>query len=62
LLKILEGAGAGFARDNAALWPFMYTAGIAGLAISALLLHIAARPYFFKRRPRRPLDDPQGAT
>ena len=30
----------------------MYLAGIGGIAISAFLLHIASRPYFFKRKPR----------
>lgn len=53
LLKILESTGANLAGGNAALWPLVYLAGIGGLAISALLLHIAARPYFFKRRPKR---------
>jgi lipopolysaccharide export system permease protein len=52
LLKILEGTGTSVARTNAALWPFVYLAGIGGVVISAILLHIATRPYFFKRRPK----------
>ena len=52
LLKILEGTGTSIARNNAALWPFVYLAGIGGVVISATLLHIATRPYFFKRHPK----------
>lgn len=53
LLKILESTGASIARGNPRLlWPFTYLAGFGGLLITALLLHIAARPYFFKRKPR----------
>ncbi|AGI68294.1 putative YjgP/YjgQ family permease [Octadecabacter antarcticus 307] len=52
LLKILESTGTSIARANPALWPFVYLAGIGGVVISAILLHIAARPYFFKRRPK----------
>jgi lipopolysaccharide export system permease protein len=52
LLKILEGTGTSIARTNAALWPFVYLAGIGGVVISVILLHIATRPYFFKRRPK----------
>ncbi len=53
LLKVLESTGASIARGNPSLlWPFVYLAGIGGLCITALLLHIAARPYFFKRKPR----------
>ncbi|SMX31884.1 LPS export ABC transporter permease LptF [Octadecabacter ascidiaceicola] len=52
LLKALESTGSGIARGNEALWPFMYLAGISGAAISMGLLYIAARPYFFKRRPK----------
>ncbi len=54
LLKVLEGAGASLAsEDPTRLWPFMYLAGIGGIAITALLLYISARPYFFKRKPSR---------
>jgi lipopolysaccharide export system permease protein len=52
LLKILEGTGTSIARNNAALWPFVYLAGIGGVVISAILLHIATRPYFFKQHPK----------
>jgi lipopolysaccharide export system permease protein len=52
LLKILEGTGTSIARNNAALWPFAYLAGIGGVVISAILLHIATRPYFFKQHPK----------
>ena len=53
LLKVLESTGASIARGNpSVLWPFVYLAGIGGLAIAAVLLHIAARPYFFKRKPK----------
>ncbi|SLN18542.1 LPS export ABC transporter permease LptF [Pseudooctadecabacter jejudonensis] len=53
VLKILESTGASIARGNPqTLWPFVYLAGVGGIAISGLLLHIAARPYFFKRKPR----------
>jgi len=52
LLKILEGTGTNIARNNAALWPFVYLAGIGGVVTSAILLHIATRPYFFKRHPK----------
>ena len=52
LLKILEGTGTSIARTNAALWPFVYLAGIGGVVISVILIHIATRPYFFKRRPK----------
>ncbi|MGJ8612085.1 MAG: hypothetical protein ACSHWY_13370, partial [Octadecabacter sp.] len=54
LLKVLESTGSSIARGNAALWPFMYLAGIGGTAISYALLYISSRPYFFKRRPARP--------
>ncbi len=53
VLKVLESTGANLAAKNAALWPLVYLAGFGGVAISACLLHIAARPYFFKRRPKR---------
>jgi lipopolysaccharide export system permease protein len=52
LLKLLEGTGTSIATTNAALWPFVYLAGIGGVVISGMLLHIATRPYFFKRRPK----------
>jgi len=52
LLKIMEGTGTSIARNNAALWPFVYLAGIGGVVTSAILLHIATRPYFFKRHPK----------
>lgn len=52
VLKILESTGASIARNNAALWPFVYLAGFGGIAISTVLLWIASRPYFFKRRPK----------
>ena len=52
LLKILEGTGTNIARNNTALWPFVYLAGIGGVVTSAILLHIATRPYFFKRHPK----------
>jgi lipopolysaccharide export system permease protein len=64
LLKVLESTGTSIARTNAALWPFVYLAGIGGIVISTVLLHIAGRPYFFKRRPKpyiRPKSDMQGA-
>ncbi len=54
VLKILESTGASVARNNAALWPFVYLAGIGGVGISLSLLWIASRPYFFKRRPKAP--------
>ena len=56
-LKVLESTGAGFARENAALWPLVYLASFGGIAISAVLLWIASRPYAFKRSPQalRPL-------
>lgn len=53
VLKILESTGTNIARNNAALWPFVYLAGFGGIAISTVLLWIASRPYFFKRRPKR---------
>lgn len=53
LLKVLESIGTNIARDDPDnLWPFMYLAGIGGIVISAVLLFISARPYFFKRKPR----------
>jgi len=53
VLKVLESTGASIARGNpAVLWPFVYLAGVGGIAISAGLLQIAAKPYFFKRKPR----------
>ena len=53
ILKVLESTGTSIARDNPeTLWPFMYLAGFGGIAMSAFLLYISARPYFFKRRPR----------
>ena len=52
LLKFMESTGTNIARTNAALWPFIYLAGIGGLMISTTLLYIAAHPYFFKRRPK----------
>lgn len=52
VLKILESVGTSMARTSAELWPFMYLAGIGGLAMSAVLLWIAAHPYIFKRSPR----------
>ena len=52
LLKFMESTGTNIARANAALWPFIYLAGIGGLVITAVLLNIAARPYFFKQRPK----------
>ena len=52
LLKFMESTGNNIARTNAALWPFIYLAGIGGLMISTTLLYIAAHPYFFKRRPK----------
>lgn len=53
MLKVLESTGSSIARnDPATLWPFMYLAGLGGIAMSAVLLYISARPYFFKRRPR----------
>ena len=55
VLKILESTGASIARNNAALWPFVYLAGFGGTAISTLLLWVASRPYIFKQRPK-PLD------
>ncbi len=51
LIKVLESTGSSIARDNAALWPFMYLAGIGGITVSYVLLYISSRPYFFKRRP-----------
>jgi lipopolysaccharide export system permease protein len=52
LLKFMESTGTNIARANAALWPFIYLAGIGGLVISALLLKIASHPYSYKRRPK----------
>ena len=52
LLKFMESTGTNIARTNAALWPFIYLAGIGGLMISTALLYMAAHPYFFKRRPK----------
>lgn len=52
VLKILESTGTSIARTNAALWPFVYLAGIGGIVISAALLWASTRPYLFKRRPR----------
>jgi lipopolysaccharide export system permease protein len=52
LLKVLESVGTNIARGAEALWPFVYLAGISGAAISVVLLYIATRPYFFKRRPK----------
>ena len=52
LLKVMESTGTSLARNNAALCPFVYLAGIGGMLISAVLLYVASRPYFFKRRPK----------
>ncbi len=55
VLKLLETMGASIARQTPTLWPLVYLAGIGGVIISAVLLYIATRPYFFKRRPRATL-------
>jgi len=52
VIQVLDSAGASLSRSNPALWPFVYLAGFGGVLMSAILLHIAARPYFFKRRPK----------
>ncbi|HCP81312.1 MAG TPA: LPS export ABC transporter permease LptF [Octadecabacter sp.] len=52
VLKVLESSGTSIARGGEALWPFVYLASIGGTVISVMLLYIATRPYFFKRRPK----------
>ncbi len=53
VLKVLESTGSSIARkDPDVMWPFMYLAGVGGIIISAALLFISARPYFFKRKPK----------
>ncbi|MBU2993593.1 LPS export ABC transporter permease LptF [Octadecabacter sp. 1_MG-2023] len=52
-VKIIEGFGAGIARNAPELWPFVYLAGFAGIGMSYVLLWIAAHPYALKRRSRR---------
>lgn len=53
VLKVLESTGSSIARvDPKTLWPFMYLAGVGGVAITAVLLYISAHPYFLKRAPR----------
>lgn len=49
LLQLLNTSGTSLALRNAAAWPAVYAAPVAGLAIGALLLHLAQRP----RRRRR---------
>lgn len=61
VLKILESVGAGIAREDAALWPFVYLSGFGGIVMIVSLLWIASRPYIFKRRPR-PLSGHQGGV
>lgn len=58
VLKLLESTGSSIARDDIRrLWPFMHLAGIGGIVITFVLLHISARPYFFKRRPKPPMQE-----
>jgi lipopolysaccharide export system permease protein len=43
-LQLLNTTGSAMALENARLWPAVYAAPLAGLAIAALLLHLAQRP------------------
>jgi lipopolysaccharide export system permease protein len=52
LIKIFESTGGSIAHGTPSLWPFMYSAGFSGVGISVVLLWIASRPYFFKRRSK----------
>lgn len=52
VLKSLDNAMAGVVRRDADLWPLAYVATLAGLAVSAALLWVAARPALFTRRGR----------
>ena len=51
VIKMVESAVTGPVRANPALWPLIYLPTVAGLAVSALMLHIAARPAR-RKRPR----------
>jgi lipopolysaccharide export system permease protein len=48
-MQLLNTTGSAMVRQNAEVWPAVYMAPVAGLAIGALLLFAAQRP---RRRPR----------
>ncbi|SIN98076.1 LPS export ABC transporter permease LptF [Vannielia litorea] len=51
-IQVVEAAAAGAARKDAALWPLVYLPIAIGLALSAMLLWYADRPFLFTRRRR----------
>ncbi|MFP7571526.1 LPS export ABC transporter permease LptF [Marivita sp. S2033] len=58
VVKLVESGVSDPTRNTAMLWPLVYLPSAVGLAISAFLLHLAARPF----RPGRALTDPEAAT
>jgi lipopolysaccharide export system permease protein len=62
IVKMIEGVVAAPVRADPAFWPLIYLPTIVGLAISAALLAIVARP---RRKPLRARPEPpaeMGAT
>lgn len=56
IVKLVEGLATDAVRANAEMWPLVYAPSIVGLAMSAVMLQIAARP-----RGRRRRAQPTGA-
>ncbi|WP_321832680.1 LPS export ABC transporter permease LptF [Thalassovita sp.] len=56
IVKLVEGLATDAVRANAEMWPLVYAPSVVGLAMSAVMLQIAARP-----RGRRRRAQPTGA-
>ncbi|SHH77365.1 LPS export ABC transporter permease LptF [Marivita hallyeonensis] len=59
VVKLVESAVTEPTRSNAMLWPLVYLPSVVGLAITWVVLHIAARPF---RQPRSAAEPVEGAT
>lgn len=59
-VKLVEGAVAGAVLVSASAWPLLYLPAAVGLALSAVLLHLAANPGILRRvtRQYRHTEDP----
>jgi len=49
VIKLVESAVTDPTRDHAYLWPLVYLPSVVGLAIAAVVLHLAARPFRHSR-------------
>lgn len=63
LLELLRGVFSDPVAENPALWPLIYLPTLIGLAVSALFLHVSARPLsvLLRHRVADPVE-PAGAT